>query len=40
MKFEEIRGEDKKYIANTYNRFAVDLERGEGATLYSAEGKK
>lgn len=40
MSFEEIQGEDKKYIANTYNRFAVDLARGEGATLYSEDGKK
>ncbi len=40
MSFEEIRSEDKKYIANTYNRFAVDLARGEGATLYSEDGKK
>lgn len=40
MSFEEIRSEDKKYISNTYNRFAVDLARGEGATLYSEDGKK
>lgn len=40
MSFEEIRSADKKYISNTYNRFAVDLARGEGATLYSEDGKK
>ena len=40
MGFEELRQEDKQFISNTYNRFAVDLARGEGATLYSEDGKK
>ena len=40
MSFEETKSEDKKYIANTYNRFAVELVRGEGATLYSGDGNK
>ena len=40
MSFEELQREDKEYISNTYNRFAVDLARGEGATLWSEEGKK
>lgn len=40
MGFEELRQEDKQFISNTYNRFAVDLARGEGATLYSEEGKR
>ena len=40
MSFEELRDQDKKYISNTYNRFAVDLAYGEGATLYSQDGKR
>ena len=31
---------DKQYVANTYARFPVSIERGEGATLYSSDGKK
>ena len=40
MKFEELKNKDKEYIASTYNRFAVALERGEGATFTDVEGKK
>ncbi|MBQ3235535.1 MAG: aspartate aminotransferase family protein [Clostridia bacterium] len=31
---------DKNYVAGTYARFPVDLERGSGATYYSASGKE
>ena len=31
---------DKQYIANTYNRFPVVLEKGEGVYLYDEDGKK
>ena len=40
MSFEELRDQDKKYISHTYNRFAVDLAYGEGATLYAQDGKR
>ena len=40
MSFEELREKDQKYIANTYNRFPADIVRGEGATLYSEDGRK
>lgn len=40
MSFEELKNKDSQYIANTYNRFSADMERGEGATLYSEDGKK
>ena len=40
MSFQELREKDQKYIANTYNRFPADIVRGEGATLYSEDGKK
>ena len=37
MTFEE---KDKRYIASTYARFPVRLVRGEGRTVYDAEGKE
>ena len=40
MSFQELRERDQKYIANVYNRFSADIYRGEGATLYSEDGKK
>ena len=36
MTFEE---KDRRYIASTYARFPVRLVRGEGRTVYDAEGK-
>ena len=40
MSFQELRERDQKYIANVYSRFSADICRGEGATLYSEDGKK
>ncbi len=31
---------DKKYIANTYNRFPVEIVSGKGSVVYDAEGKR
>ncbi len=31
---------DKKYIANTYNRFPVEIVEGKGSIVYDAEGKR
>ena len=31
---------DKKYVANTYARFPVEITSGEGSYLYSPDGKK
>ena len=31
---------DKKYVANTYKRFPVCLERGEGSIVYDTDGKR
>ena len=31
---------DKAYVAGTYGRFPVEIERGEGSILYSADGKR
>ena len=40
MTFEELRAMDEAYVMHTYGRFPVDIDHGEGATLYSLSGKK
>ena len=40
MEFEQIKEKDTAHIAHTYNRFAVALESGEGATLVDTAGKR
>ena len=35
-----ITGLDKEYIANTYNRFPVEIIRGKGSLLYDTDGKE
>jgi len=40
MKSTEIKKLDSKNVMQTYARFDVAIERGEGATLYSPEGKE
>ena len=39
MTFQELKTEEETYLMHTYNRFQIALERGEGATLWDAEGK-
>lgn len=39
MKAQEIQERDRQYVANTYARFDLVLERGKGATLYDVQGK-
>jgi acetylornithine/N-succinyldiaminopimelate aminotransferase len=39
MTSEQIKALDQEYAMQTYGRFDVVLERGEGSTLYSPEGK-
>ena len=39
MNSQEIQALTGQYILNTYGRFPVALDHGEGATLYSPEGK-
>ena len=38
--FELIQSEDKEYVANTYGRFPVAIEKGKGSTCYDFDGKK
>ena len=40
MKSEHIKQLDKQNVMQTYARFDVVIEHGEGATLYSPEGKE
>ena len=39
MMSEAIKGLTHQHIMNTYGRFPVALDHGEGATLYSPEGR-
>ena len=36
----QIMSDDEKYIANTYARFGLVAERGEGGAIYDADGKE
>jgi acetylornithine/N-succinyldiaminopimelate aminotransferase len=40
MEFQEIKQMDGEYIAPTYNRFSMAIERGEGATIFDVSGKQ
>lgn len=40
MDFSQVKQQDNEYIASTYNRFAVAIAKGEGATFTDVEGKK
>ncbi len=35
-----MKAKDKKYIANTFNRYNVEFSRGKGAVLYGKDGKE
>ncbi|MEG1073442.1 MAG: aminotransferase class III-fold pyridoxal phosphate-dependent enzyme, partial [Oscillospiraceae bacterium] len=40
MDFETLKAQDHRYVMQSYGRFDVDIDHGEGATLWSAEGKE
>ena len=40
MTYQELKAEENQYVMNTYGRFAIALDHGEGATLWDVEGKK
>ena len=40
MTYQELKAEENKYVMNTYGRFAVALDHGEGAQLWDVEGKR
>ncbi len=35
-----LQQQDKQYIANTYNRFPLELKEGKGSLVYDTEGKR
>lgn len=40
MTYQQLKAEETKYVMNTYGRFRIALDHGEGATLWDVEGKK
>lgn len=38
--FDKIQAQDRQYVANTYGRFPVAIEKGKGATCFDFDGKK
>lgn len=40
MTYEQLKAEENQYVMNTYGRFPIALDHGEGATLWDVEGKK
>ncbi len=36
----DIKETDKKYVANTYNRFPVEIVEGKGALMFDKDGKR
>ena len=40
MTYQELKAEENKYVMNTYGRFSIALDHGEGATVWDVEGKK
>lgn len=40
MNLSEIQQLDGAYMAETFSRFPVAIERGKGATLYDTDGKR
>ncbi len=40
MTYKELKAEESRYVMDTYGRFAIALDHGEGATLWDVEGKR
>lgn len=40
MNYEQLKSEEKQYVMNTYGRFPIALDHGEGATVWDVEGKR
>lgn len=40
MTYQELKAEENKYVMNTYGRFAIALDHGEGSKLWDVEGKR
>ncbi len=40
MNYQELKAEENKYVMNTYGRYPIALDHGEGATVWDVGGKK
>lgn len=40
MTYQQLKSDEQQYVMNTYGRFPIALDHGEGATLWDVEGKK
>ncbi|MBQ8585834.1 MAG: aspartate aminotransferase family protein [Butyricicoccus sp.] len=40
MTYQELKAEEQKYVMNTYGRFPIALDHGQGATVWDVEDKK
>lgn len=40
MTYQELKEQDNQYVMNTYGRFDIALDHGEGAQLWDVEGKR
>ena len=40
MDLETLKAKDHQYVMQTYGRFDVAIDRGQGATLYGLDGKE
>lgn len=40
MTYQDLKAEENQYVMNTYGRFPIALDHGEGVTLWDVEGKK
>lgn len=40
MTYQELKQEEQQYVMNTYGRFSVALDHGEGSKLWDVEGKR
>ena len=39
MTYQQLKSEEQQYVMNTYARFPIAFDHGEGATLWDVEGK-
>lgn len=40
MTYQELKAQEQQYVMNTYGRFPIALDHGQGAALWDVEGKK
>ena len=40
MTYQELKSEEQQYVMQTYGRFPIALDHGQGAQLWDVEGKR